>query len=143
MLDSAFLVWNYKTDTCRNLNAALQCTLSDQLQCHSDRVQVSFPFAFAQMGLRVQKQKQQGLFDTRTQDLQLQVATTNDINNCWCRHSAQGSYDSRIQDLFATSEEECQCTCRQTCIQGIQNCLRRNRKPLGPLGFEATRHHGK
>jgi hypothetical protein len=81
MLDSAFLVWNYKTDTGRNFNAALQCTLSDQLQCHSDRVQVSFPFAFAQMGLRVQKQKQQGLFDTRTQDLQLQVATTNDINS--------------------------------------------------------------
>ena len=59
LLDSAFLVWNQSTESCRAFNAALQCTVTDQLQCHSDRDQVSLPFAFYKMGLQVKQQQQQ------------------------------------------------------------------------------------
>jgi hypothetical protein len=52
LLDSAFLIWNYSTNQCRTFNAELQCTLSEQIHCHSDRDQVSFPYAMAQMGLQ-------------------------------------------------------------------------------------------
>jgi hypothetical protein len=52
LLDSAFLLWNYSTKKCRTFNAQLQCTLSEQIHCHSDRDQVSFPYAMAQMGLQ-------------------------------------------------------------------------------------------
>lgn len=74
MIDSAFIAWNYKTQECRQFNAELQCTLSDQLQCHSDRDQVSFPFAFAQMGLQVSSGAP---LDQRMHDMQLTVRGSN------------------------------------------------------------------
>lgn len=43
MIDTAFVVWNEATETCREFNAILRCTMFDQLHCHSDRDQVLFP----------------------------------------------------------------------------------------------------
>jgi hypothetical protein len=51
LIDSAFIVWNQKTQACRDFNSALRCTIMDQIQCHSDRDQVSIPFAMYNMGL--------------------------------------------------------------------------------------------
>ncbi|KAL3915735.1 MAG: hypothetical protein SGILL_005505, partial [Bacillariaceae sp.] len=51
LIDSAFIVWNQKTQQCRDFNSALRCTIMDQIQCHSDRDQVSIPFAMYSMGL--------------------------------------------------------------------------------------------
>jgi hypothetical protein len=51
LIDSAFIVWNQKTPQCRDFNSALRCTIMDQIQCHSDRDQVSIPFALYSMGL--------------------------------------------------------------------------------------------
>ncbi|KAG7349222.1 hypothetical protein IV203_011819 [Nitzschia inconspicua] len=52
LIDSAFIVWNQKTQACRDFNDALRCTIMDQIQCHSDRDQVSIPFAMYNMGLK-------------------------------------------------------------------------------------------
>jgi hypothetical protein len=49
LIDSAFLVWNESTQQCRDFNAILRCTMLDQLQCHSDRDQVLFPFVIHQL----------------------------------------------------------------------------------------------
>jgi hypothetical protein len=51
LIDSAFIIWNQKTQACRDFNSALRCTIMDQIQCHSDRDQVSIPFAMYNMGL--------------------------------------------------------------------------------------------
>jgi hypothetical protein len=51
LIDSAFIIWNQKTQACRDFNSALRCTIMDQIQCHSDRDQVSIPFAIYNMGL--------------------------------------------------------------------------------------------
>lgn len=75
LLDSAFLIWNRASEDCRTWNAELQCTVSDQLHCHSDRDQVGFPFAFAQMGLRVVKRESE--IDQRRHDVQLVAPKSN------------------------------------------------------------------
>jgi hypothetical protein len=51
LIDSAFIIWNQRTPKCREFNSALRCTIMDQIQCHSDRDQVSIPFALYTMGL--------------------------------------------------------------------------------------------
>jgi hypothetical protein len=51
LIDSAFIIWNQRTPACRDFNGALRCTIMDQIQCHSDRDQVSIPFALYTMGL--------------------------------------------------------------------------------------------
>lgn len=52
LIDSAFIIWNQRTQACRDFNSALRCTIMDQIQCHSDRDQVSIPFAMYNMGLQ-------------------------------------------------------------------------------------------
>jgi len=51
LIDSAFIVWNQKTQACRDFSNTLRCTIMDQIQCHSDRDQVSIPFAMYSMGV--------------------------------------------------------------------------------------------
>lgn len=51
LIDSAFIVWNQKTQSCRDFTSSLRCTIIDQIHCHSDRDQVSIPFAMYSMGL--------------------------------------------------------------------------------------------
>ncbi|VEU36298.1 unnamed protein product [Pseudo-nitzschia multistriata] len=51
LVDSAFIVWNHKTQVCRDFSSAFRCTIVDQIQCHSDRDQVGIPFAMYKMGV--------------------------------------------------------------------------------------------
>mmetsp|Transcript_38325 Transcript_38325/g.43225 ORF Transcript_38325/g.43225 Transcript_38325/m.43225 type:complete len:947 (-) Transcript_38325:236-3076(-) len=51
LIDSAFIVWNHRTQSCRDFSSAFRCTIMDQIQCHSDRDQVSIPFAMYTMGV--------------------------------------------------------------------------------------------
>jgi len=51
LVDSAFIVWNQHNQRCKDFNSRLRCTVMDQVQCHSDRDQVSIPFVFYTMGL--------------------------------------------------------------------------------------------
>lgn len=51
LIDSAFMVWN-QSEKCRDFNSKLACTWSDEIQCFSDRDQISFPRVLQQMGLR-------------------------------------------------------------------------------------------
>jgi hypothetical protein len=51
LVDTSLLIWNESTGTCRDFNAALRCSMLNQLHCHSDRDQVAFPFALYQLGL--------------------------------------------------------------------------------------------
>lgn len=53
LIDSAFIGWNLRTPECRNFIADLTCTWADEIQCHSDRDQVSFPHVLRQMKLKV------------------------------------------------------------------------------------------
>ncbi len=58
LIDSAFIIWNQRTPACRDFNSALRCTIMDQIQCHSDRDQVSIPFALYTMGLTATYRRQ-------------------------------------------------------------------------------------
>jgi len=71
LVDSALIIWNYGTSECRAFNEQFQCTLSDELQCHSDRDQVSIPFVMRQMGLRLKHEIPNAALDQRQQDTQL------------------------------------------------------------------------
>jgi hypothetical protein len=51
LIDSAFIIWNQNSTKCLDFNNELRCTIMDQIQCHSDRDQVSIPFALYRMGL--------------------------------------------------------------------------------------------
>jgi hypothetical protein len=52
LIDSAFIVWDRRSERCRNFGADLTCTWSDESRCFSDRDQLSFPSALTEMGLR-------------------------------------------------------------------------------------------
>jgi len=52
LIDSAFIVWNHKTEKCRDFGKTLRCTIADQIGCHADRDQVSIPFAMYKMGVK-------------------------------------------------------------------------------------------
>jgi len=52
LIDTAFMVWNQDTAKCREYNARLACTWSDEIQCHSDRDQIAFPKALGHSGVR-------------------------------------------------------------------------------------------
>jgi hypothetical protein len=52
LIDSAFIVWNQRSKRCRDFNAKLACTWSDEIQCYSDRDQISFPYILQRLGLR-------------------------------------------------------------------------------------------
>ena len=52
LIDSAFMVWNQQSSRCRDFNAKLACTWSDEIQCYSDRDQISFPYVLGRLGVR-------------------------------------------------------------------------------------------
>jgi hypothetical protein len=60
LIDSAFIVWNHKTQACRDFSRTFRCTIMDQIQCHSDRDQVSIPFAMYNMGVSGTYRKHNG-----------------------------------------------------------------------------------
>ncbi len=53
LIDSAFIVWDLRSDRCQNFVATIGCTWLDEIHCYSDRDQVSFPYVFLKMGLQV------------------------------------------------------------------------------------------
>ena len=52
MIDSAYMAWNYRAPRCRRFNAALGCWWLYEIQCFSDRDQLSFPYVLHKMGAR-------------------------------------------------------------------------------------------
>jgi hypothetical protein len=52
MIDSAFIVWDLRTDRCKEVVATISCTWFDEIHCYSDRDQISFPYVFVKMGLQ-------------------------------------------------------------------------------------------
>ena len=53
LIDSAFIVWDLRSERCQTFVATMSCTWLDEIHCYSDRDQVSFPYIFLQMGLQV------------------------------------------------------------------------------------------
>jgi hypothetical protein len=78
LIDSAFIVWNHKTQKCRDFTNTLRCTIMDQIQCHADRDQVSIPFGLYKMGVGARYRQHKGeklrkvddKWDPRIHDLQ-------------------------------------------------------------------------
>ena len=60
LIDSAFIVWNHKTQSCRDFSRSFRCTIVDQIQCHADRDQVSIPFAMYKMGVTGRYREHEG-----------------------------------------------------------------------------------
>ena len=52
MIDSAFIAWDFRSERCRSFNSNLTCTWLDEVQCFSDRDQVSIPQVLKSMNLR-------------------------------------------------------------------------------------------
>jgi len=85
LVDSAFIVWNHKTRACRDFSRSFRCTIIDQIQCHSDRDQVTIPFALYKMGVT-------GKYRPRKGD------EPTEVNEAW---------DPRIHDLeFHLTDEK-------------------------------------
>jgi len=51
MIDSALIAWDLRSQRCRKFIADQTCTWSDEIQCQSDRDQISFAQAFVSMDL--------------------------------------------------------------------------------------------
>jgi hypothetical protein len=51
LIDSAFIVWNQSSERCRAFNRQLASLWLAELQCHSDRDQISFPHVVQLLGL--------------------------------------------------------------------------------------------
>ena len=84
LIDSAFIVWNHKTQKCRDFGSAFRCTIMDQIQCHSDRDQVSIPFAMYKMGVS-------GMYQSRKEEKIIKV---------------DDQWDPRIHDLDFVVDED-------------------------------------
>lgn len=78
LIDSAFIVWNESTEMCREFNAALRCTIMDQIHCHSDRDQVNIPFALYHMGLEAQYMNENDVLDDPRNATELQARPVDD-----------------------------------------------------------------
>jgi hypothetical protein len=89
LIDSAFIVWNHKTQACRDFSSTFRCTIMDQIQCHSDRDQVSIPFAMYNMGISGRYRQYNGdalkkvdeKWDPRIHDLDFVVHDTSKSNH--------------------------------------------------------------
>jgi hypothetical protein len=89
LIDSAFIVWNHKTKSCRDFSSAFRCTIMDQIQCHSDRDQVSIPFAMYTMGVSGMYSQRKGenlkkvdeSWDPRIHDLDFVVTDNGNDKN--------------------------------------------------------------
>lgn len=53
MIDSALMLFDMQSETCRQFNPNLACTWLNEIHCHSDRDQVSFPTSLASSGVRL------------------------------------------------------------------------------------------
>ena len=51
LVDSAFVARDLRSKRCRDFHAALGCAWFDEIVCHSDRDQLSFPIALRRLGL--------------------------------------------------------------------------------------------
>ena len=51
MIDSAFLVWHFNDQECREFNARLQCEILNQIHCFADRDQLAIPYAMGLLNL--------------------------------------------------------------------------------------------
>jgi len=84
LIDSAFIIWNHKTQACRDFSSTFRCTIMDQIHCHSDRDQVSIPFAMYNMGVSGRYRQHTGdtlkkldeKLDPRIHDLDFVVSDT-------------------------------------------------------------------
>lgn len=110
LVDSAFIIWNQKTPTCRDFNSALRCTIMDQIQCHSDRDQVSIPFALYTMGLSGMYRRLPGEmkrpvdrdWDPRIHDLDF-VQTADDVQSVKSHIFASPSKDDVMVRVVRSS----------------------------------------
>jgi len=95
LIDSAFIIWNHKTQQCRDFSSAFRCTIVDQIQCHSDRDQVSIPFAMYKMGVS-------GMYRNRKEEKIKKV---------------DGRWDPRIHDLdFVVDEEKANANANSNAV---------------------------
>ena len=76
VIDSAFIVWNQHTSECRDFNARLACAWSREIQCYSDRDQISFPFILQEMGLREKRSSR--VVNAKKHSLHLMDGTSNE-----------------------------------------------------------------
>ena len=53
LIDTAFIVYDMRNPTCRKFNGDLGCSWLDEIHCHSDRDQVSFPHILQSMNLNL------------------------------------------------------------------------------------------
>ena len=75
VIDSAFIVWNQHTTECRDFSARLACAWSREIQCYSDRDQISFPFVLQEMGLR--EKRSHRVVNATKHSLHLMDSTSN------------------------------------------------------------------
>jgi len=54
LIDTALIAWDFQKERCRDFADKLYCTWAHEVNCFSDRDQVSFPYALYQMGLQEQ-----------------------------------------------------------------------------------------
>jgi len=53
MVDTAFIVWDMRSETCRTFNGNFGCLWLNEIHCYSDRDQVSFPQVVVSSGLEL------------------------------------------------------------------------------------------
>lgn len=122
LIDSAFIVWNHRTQACRDFSSTFRCTIMDQIQCHSDRDQVSIPFAMYKMGVSGKYRHREGKelkkvdekWDPRIHDLDFtftnnSTQTTNTDDNAVMLRVTRSSchwYFSRLGNCRTDLTEE-------------------------------------
>jgi hypothetical protein len=97
LIDSAFIVWNESTEMCREFNAALRCTILDQLHCHSDRDQVNIPFALYHMGLEAQYRNDKDI--VALTDMDLHEGPRNATQEAPHPRPVDDEWQTRVHDL--------------------------------------------
>jgi len=102
LVDSAFIVYDMRSSECQKFNGDLGCSWLDEIHCHSDRDQVSFPHILANSGLSLSPQ-----FDVPGQELRDRVYINQ--NNVPMLHVAKRSchwYYRSFSRCVASDEEK-------------------------------------
>ena len=73
LIDSALIAWDLRPRRCSNFNFALLCSVLDEIDCYSDRDQVSFPYAMHKMNLRRVKRRNHVIFVDAVNDTIVQI----------------------------------------------------------------------
>jgi len=129
LIDSALIVWDLRPKRCREFNVALQCKWLNEIDCFSDRDQVSFPYVLYQMKLRRYELKTHALFVDATNNTVVQIV------------------DKRCHWYFTENAEKCIDISQQPermalLISGslhqfqLKSILKLLLKPLKSRGFE-------